>query len=288
MFRWRSDTVLTWTLRGCAVISGAVILLIVLFLVVESLPALRQIGIARFFSDASWHPAANGIDGSFNLTPMLLGTLLATAGAVLLATPLGIGSAVFCNFYAPAVIARPFRRLVELLAGIPSVVFGLWGLVVLVPLIGRLHPPGPGLLAAIIILAVMILPTVALLADAALANVPAETLRGVAALGLSRWRTVCQVALPTARPGLMTGVILETGRALGETMAVLMVCGNVVRVPHSLFDPMRTLTANIALEMSFAMGDHRSALFVCGLVLTGLIVLLVTAAEIISGGRIHV
>jgi len=269
------------------IVSGAVILLIVLFLTVESLPALRRIGIVRFFSDASWHPAAGGADGTFNLTPMLVGTLLATTGAVLLATPLGIGSAVFCNFYAPRAIAQPFRRLMELLAGIPSVVYGLWGLMVLVPLIGRLHPPGPGLLAAVVILAVMILPTVALLADAALANVPQEILRGTAALGLSRWRTVCQVALPTARSGLMTGVILETGRALGETMAVLMVCGNVVRIPHSLFDPMRTLTANIALEMSFAMGDHRSALFVCGLVLTGLIVLLVTVAETISGGRIH-
>lgn len=287
MFRWRSDTVLLWCLRGCAVVSGTLILLIVLFLFVESLPALRHIGIPRFFGDASWHPAASGTEGTFNLTPMLIGTLLATVGAVLLATPLGIGSAVFCNFYAPAAVARPFRRLIELLAGIPSVVYGLWGLVVLVPLIGRLHSSGSGLLAAVVILAMMILPTVALVADAALSNIPDETLRGTAALGLSRWRTVCQVALPAARSGLATGVILETGRALGETMAVLMVAGNVVQVPHSLLDPMRTLTANIALEMSFALGDHRSALFVCGLVLTGLIVLLVTLAETLSGRRLY-
>ncbi len=218
---------------------------------------------------------------------MRMGTLLAMSGAVLAATPLGILSAVFCQFYAPPLLARWYRRLIELLAGIPSVVYGFWGLVVLVPLIARLHPPGPSLLAGILILTVMILPTIALMADAALANVPPQLLRGAAALGLPRWAVIRGVAFPAAKAGLFTGVILETGRAIGETMAILMVCGNVVKTPHSLFDPIRPLTANIALEMAFAEGDHRAALFVSGLILMALIVALVAAAELISRGRIY-
>ena len=165
--------------------------------------------------------------------------------------------------------------------------YGFWGLVNLVPLIARIHPPGPSLLAGILILTIMILPTIALMADAALANVPQHYLRGAAALGLSRWATIRGVVFPAAKSGLFTGVILETGRAIGETMAVLMVCGNVVETPHSLFDPIRTLTANIALEMAFALGDHRSALFVSGLLLMAMIVALAVAAEIISKERIY-
>ncbi|MFG0332126.1 MAG: phosphate ABC transporter permease subunit PstC, partial [Maioricimonas sp. JB049] len=235
--------------------------------------------------DASWHPAADAAEGTFNLLPMFVGTLLATGGAVLLATPLGVGSALFCRFYAPPLLARPYRMMIELLAGIPSVVYGFWGLVVLVPLIAAIAQPGSSLLAGILILSIMILPTVALVADASFSSVPRDYLRAAAALGLSRRGTITGVVLPTAASGLLTGVILAIMRALGETMAVLMVCGNVVQVPGSLFDPVRTLTANIALEMAYAMGDHRSALFVSGLLLMGLVTLLVAAAELVSRGR---
>jgi len=278
-----ADRLLVWTLRTCAALAGAIVLLIVAFLLAESLPVLRHVGPLRFFTDPRWGPT----EGFYDLTPMLAGTLCAMTGAVLVATPLGVLSAVFCHYYAPPLVAGAYRRLVELLAGIPSVVYGFWGLVSLVPLIGRLHPPGPSLLAGILILTVMILPTIALMADAALAAVPAEYRRGAAALGLSRWTTVRGVLLPAARSGLFTGVILETGRAIGETMAVLMVCGNAVRTPRSLFDPVRTLTANIAMEMSFARNDHRSALFVSGLLLMVVIVALAVAAELISRGRAH-
>lgn len=275
-FRWRADALLVWLLRGCALAAGILIILILFFLLQESWPVLRQVGLARFFMDSSWHPAAN----FYNLTPMLWGTLYASAGALLLAIPLGIGSALFCHYYAPPVLAHIYRRLIELLAGIPSVVYGLWGLMALVPLIGRWQPPGASLLAGIAILTVMILPTIALTADAALAGVPPAYLRGAAALGMSRWGTILGIALPAARSGLFSGIILATGRAIGETMAVLMVCGNVVQAPRSVFDPIRTLTANIALEMAYAMGNHRSALFVSGLVLMMLIGLLVMAAEL--------
>ncbi|MEH2213421.1 phosphate ABC transporter permease subunit PstC [Nostoc sp.] len=278
-----NDFWLIWILRFLGVIAGAIALLIIVFLILESLPVLNHVGITRFFTDSSWNPTA----GLYNLFPMLLGTFLAMVGSVAIATPIGILSAVFCQFYAPPLMARLYRRLIELLAGIPSVVYGFWGLVVLVPMIARIHPPGPSLLAGIAILTVMILPTIALVADASLAKVPTSYLRGAAALGLSRWATISRVVLPAAKSGLFTGLILETGRAIGETMAILMVCGNVVQMPKSIFDPIRTLTANIALEMAYATGDHRSALFVSGLVLMGMIVLLVAVAEVISQGKIY-
>ncbi len=278
-----NDLWLIWILRSLSVMVGAIALLIIVFLILESLPVLNHVGITRFFTDSSWNPTA----GFYNLLPMLWGTLLAMVGSVLIATPIGILSAVFCQFYASPAVARLYRRLIELLAGIPSVVYGFWGLVVLVPLIGRMHPPGPSLLAGIAILTIMILPTIALVADASLAKVPASYLQGAAALGLSQWTTIRRIVFPAAKSGLFTGLILETGRAIGETMAILMVCGNVVQTPKRLFDPIRTLTANIALEMAYATGDHRSALFVSGLVLMGLIVLLVAVAEVISQGKIY-
>jgi phosphate transport system permease protein len=278
-----NDLWLIWILRFLTMIAGAIALLIIVFLILESLPVLNHVGITRFFTDSSWNPTT----GFYNLLPMLWGTLLAMLGSVLIATPIGILSAVFCQYYAPPVLAQLYRRLIELLAGIPSVVYGFWGLVVLVPLIGRIHPPGPSLLAGIAILTIMILPTIALVADASLEKVPASYLQGAAALGLSRWATIQRVVFPAAKSGLFTGLILEIGRAIGETMAILMVCGNVVQTPKSLFDPIRTLTANIALEMAYATGDHRSALFVSGLVLMGLIALLVAVAEVISQGKIY-
>lgn len=166
----------TW-LRSILVLAAAtavgILLLIVLFLIRESWPALQHVGAFRFISDAGWHP----LEGAFNLAPMLIATFVASVGAIVLATPLGIASAVFAHFYAPPIIASAFRRMVALLAGIPSVVFGLWGLTVLVPIITKWQPPGASLLAGILILAFMILPTVALTADVALKAVPENYLR---------------------------------------------------------------------------------------------------------------
>ena len=281
------DRLLIWSLRVCGLVSGTVVVLIAGFLIFESFPGMRRVGLGRFFDDPSWHPAADAAQGAFNLVPMLWGTLATTAGAVLLAAPLGVFSAVFCQYVAPPVLARSYRRMIELLAGIPSVVYGFWGLVVLVPLIARLKPPGASLLAGMLVLTLMILPTVALTADAAFGSVPRRYLQGAAALGLGRWATFVGVALPAARSAILTGVILATGRALGETMAVLMVCGNVVRVPDSFFAPIRTLTANIALEMAYALGDHRSALFVSGLLLLILVSGLVLCAEAFAKRAVH-
>ncbi|KIO48554.1 phosphate ABC transporter permease [Nitrosospira sp. NpAV] len=257
------DKLILWLLRGGGSIVAALVLLILLFLAVESWPALRHIPAGRFLNDPSWNPA----ERMYNLAPMLSGTLYAAGGALLVATPLGVASALFIAYYSSPRTAGIYRRLIELLAGIPSVVYGFWGLTTLVPLINQLHPPGASLLAGILILTLMILPTIALTAHAALLAVPGEYLRGAAALGMSRWGMIHGVALPAAKTGLMAGIMLAAGRAIGETMAVLMVTGNVVRHADSLFDPVRTLAANIALEMAYAMDDHRAALFISGLTL---------------------
>lgn len=274
-----TDAVLLGGLRSLAALAGVIALLILCFLLWEAWPALGSVGLWRFFSDAGWHPIGGATRGQFNLLPILVGTLATTVGALLLATPAGLASALFCRFYAPAPLARRYRSLIEILAGLPSVIYGLWGLTVLAPLIRMWQPPGQSLLAGTLILALMILPTVALLSDSALRAVPRSYLDGAAALGLSRWASIRGVALPAAAAGIASAVLLATGRALGETMAVLMVSGNVVRLPTSVFDPIRTLTANIALELGYALDHHRAALFVSGLLLMLMTVLLVGAAN---------
>ncbi|WP_069790052.1 phosphate ABC transporter permease subunit PstC [Cyanobacterium sp. IPPAS B-1200] len=276
------DLLWRWLLTIVALITGVIVVVITVFLFFEASVVLEEVGWGAFFRDPSWHPR----EQFFNLMPMLLGTLSVTVGAVFLAIPLGIGSAIFAQYYAPHFVAYFYRQLIELLAGIPSVVYGFWGLVVLVPLINRFQAPGTSLLAGIIILTLMILPTVALTAEASFEEVPLEFRQGAIALGLSKWAMIRGVILPVAKSGVMTGFILATGRALGETMAVLMVCGNVVQVPDSFFAPVRTLTANIALEMAYATGNHRSALFVSGLWLMGAIALMVLIAEVVRGQNV--
>ncbi len=264
-----------WLLASSAV---ALLLLIFLFLINESRLAVVDGHWLRFFNSPGWFPSA----GQFNLWPMLLATVLATLGALVLAVPMGLAAALFVSFFAPAPLASTFRRLLMLLAGIPSVVYGLWGLTVLVPLITRVAPPGASLLAAMLILAVMILPTVALTSEAALRTVPVNYWRGGQALGLSAQAILLKIALPAARTGIVAGVLLATTRALGETMAVLMVAGNVVQVPGSIFDSVRVLTANIALEMAYATEAHRASLYVSSLMLT-----LVVVAIVLLGRRLE-
>jgi phosphate transport system permease protein len=281
--RSKSNCLLSWSVHLLALMAGGLLLLVLAFLLRESWPALQHIGPAHFFSDPDWYPT----EDSYGLTAMVWGTLCVTVGSLLLAAPLGILSALFCHFYAPPLLGRWYRRMVELLAGIPSVVFGFWGLVVLVPIIGRWHPPGPSLLAGILILTFMIIPTIMLVAHSSIAQVPVAYIQSATALGFSRWSLIWHVILPTTKAGLFTGILLGLARALGETMAVLMVCGNVARTPSHLFDPIRTLTANIALEMAYALGNHRAALFASGLLLMGLVVLFVSMAEGLRHRKIY-
>jgi phosphate transport system permease protein len=265
-------------LWGAAATAGALLGLIVFVVLAGAAPALSSVGLERFFTDESWHPTSD----QFNLAPLILGTFLVAAGALGLACPIGLAAAVFVTFYAPPWMAIVYRRLMELFAGVPSVIFGLWGLVVLVPLIARLSPPGASLLAAILVLTLMVLPTVMLIAATSLGSVPVEHLHGARALGFSRVSTIVKVIIPAARKGLAAAAVLGAGRAIGETMAVMMVAGNVVRVPDSIFDSVRTLSANIALEIAYAVDLHRSALFVSALVMIAFVLVLVWVLELLT------
>jgi phosphate transport system permease protein len=282
LFRWmQTDRLLIWILRVGATLAALVMLLILMFLLFESWPVLTGLSLMRFVTDASWHP----LEDAYHLMPMLLATLLGSIGALMLAVPLGLASAVFIVFFAPPHLATLYKRMIELLAGIPSVVFGFWGLTTLAPLINEWHPPGASLLAAVLVLTLMVLPMITLTAYTAFVAVPEELLRNAAALGLSRWGMIGGVALPAARNGIIAGIILAAARALGETMAVLMVAGNVVQYPESIFDPVRTLAANIALEMAYAMDDHRAVLFVSGLLLMVPVMVLSALAGILERCR---
>ena len=268
--RSHADRWLAPALGGLAAIAALILLLVLAFLLHEAWPVLGGTGWQRFMFDQGWYPLEN----RFGLAPMFWATLAAGIGAILLAAPIGLAGAIFTRFYAPPFISKIYRLVLSLLAGIPSVVFGLWGLTVLVPLIARWQPPGASLLAAILILALMIIPTVALTSISALSSVPATLIQGSAALGLTRKGMILGVVLPAARGGIFSGVVLAIARAFGETMAVLMVAGNVVQNPSSLFAPVRVLTANIALEMAYATGTHRAGLFASGLLLSFLVLLL--------------
>ncbi len=272
---WNADSALAAVLWAIALLASVIVGVVILVLVMAAAPALSEIGFLRFLSDPSWHPK----HGQFNLAPMIAGTFLVAGGALLLATVLGILSAIFCCFYAPPAVAAVYARTVELLAGLPSVLLGFWGLTVLVPIIAAWRPPGASMLAAIIILTLMVLPTISLVAATSLRAVPKTLLIGAEALAFSKWSTIVKVAVPAAKRGLVSSIVLGAGRALGETMAVLMVSGNIVQVPQSIFEPVRTLAANIVLEIPYAEEIHRSSLFVSGLFLTAIVILMLILAE---------
>lgn len=268
------DQYLTLALRINALLTAISLLLIFTFITKESLTVITSDSGGLIFDDA-WYPS----EGQFNLVPMLSATFLSSIGALLLALPLGILAAIFAIFYAPPFLKSPFRRMVELYASLPSVIFGFWGLTQLVPLVNSYHPPGQSLLAGILVLALMIFPilTLNLMSGLELATLKLE--RPVHALGIRTSTFIWSILLPQNRAVLFSASILALGRAIGETMAVLMVCGNIPRIPESVFAPVRTLTANIALEMGYAMEGHRSALFATGLVLLLLVAILVLLSQ---------
>lgn len=263
---------------GMAVLALAATLivgLIALFLLGEALPLIARDGFARFLRDPGWWPR----DGSFNMAPMVVASLLLTLGALALATPFSLAFAVHTTLRSPPAVARLLRALVQASAAIPTVVIGLWGITAIVPLVNLVAPPGASLLAGIVVVALMIFPTITMLVQAALQAVPPGYAQAASALGVPPAQTLLHVVLPAARHGIVSAMVLGAARAIGETMVVLMVCGNIVQVPTSLFQPVRTLTANIALEMPYAMGDHRASLFVAGLLMLMLVSGMVAAAE---------
>lgn len=247
--------------------------LICVFLFANGVPAMVEIGIPDFLLGTTWRPA-NDIYGIF---PMIIGSIYVTAGALIFGVPAGLLTAIFLSRFASAKVAAFLKPGVELLAGIPSVVYGFFGLMIIVPCI-RLNAPGNGLslLAASILLGIMILPTVITVAKSALDAVPQSYYEGALALGATHERSVLRVLVPAAISGIMAGVVLGIGRAIGETMAVVMVAGNQPIIPASIFDGVRTMTANIVLEMGYAADLHRGALIATGVVLFVFILLIST------------
>ena len=253
----------------CGLAAVACVLLITVYLVLSGLPAIREVGLAEFLFGRRWD-STNAEDPRFGILPLVLTSVYGTAGAVAIGVPVGFFTAVFLAKAAPPRLAAVIRPAVNLLAGIPSVVYGLVGMTVLVPMLReRLDlPAGDSLLAAMIVLAVMILPSIISVSETALAAVPREYEEASLALGATPMETYFRVSVPAARSGIAAAVVLGVGRAIGEAMAILMVAGNVANMP-SLLSSVRFLTTGIAVEMNYAAPGslQRQALFSIGLVL---------------------
>ena len=283
--RISGDKIAQYVFRAIAFSAIASLLLIAVFILKEGLPFILQYGPWNFLFEEDWRPQ----DGKFGVGAMIVASLWITAGAMLLGAPLGVAGAIFLSEFVPRPVMRVIKPAIELLAGIPSVVYGFIGMMVLAPLF-RNHLGGPGLcvLNAAVILGIMVLPTIISISVDAIGAVPNSYREGALALGATRWQAVRMVVLKAARSGIIASIILGMGRAVGETMAVIMVAGNTIRMPHNALEPVRTLTANIAIEMSAATGVHRQALFATGVVLFVVIMILnslAMAAMRRKGGR---
>ncbi len=244
--------------------------LITFFIFQQGLPLIFKVGLKNFLS-LHWAPSR----GQFGILSMVAGSLMITIGALFIGIPLGLSCAIFLAEFSPGRVQSILKPVIELLAGIPSVVFGFIGIVVLVPAIRHIFGgSGFSVLGASIILGIMILPTIVSISYDAIKAVPNSYRDGSLALGATRWQTIQMVIIPAARSGIIAGIILGMGRAIGETMAVIMISGNALRIPHSPLDSVRTITSTIALELSYSTGDHRAALFACGSVLFIIIVTL--------------
>ena len=253
----------------CALTSIAAVVLICLFLFANGIPAMKEIGLLNFLTGAKWKPG-NDIYG---ILPMILGSIYITAGAVVIGVPVGLLTAIFMAFYCPKKLYGLLKPCTELLAGIPSIVYGFFGMVVIVPCIRTVAAlfgadiSGSSILAASVLLGIMILPTVIGVSEAALRAVPSAYYEGAVAMGARHERAIFTVMLPAAKSGVLAGVVLGIGRAIGETMAVIMVAGNQPRLTGNMLKGIRTMTANIVIEMGYATGLHSEALIATGVVL---------------------
>ena len=262
----------------CALASIFAVLLICVFLFANGLPAMAKIGLFDFLGGRKWAPT--DVPPSFGIFPMIVGSVYITGGAILLGVPIGILTAVFLARFCPRPAYRVLKPAIELLAGIPSIVYGFFGLVVLVPFIRKFArlfgviSNGNTILTASILLGIMILPTIVGVSESAIRAVPDSYYEGALALGATHERAVFFAVRPAAKSGILAGVVLGIGRAIGETMAVVMIAGNQARIPDSIFKGVRTLTANIVMEMGYSTGLHREALIATGVVLFVFILLI--------------
>lgn len=257
----------------------SVLALITIFIFIKGVPIIAKVGFFNFVFGMVWDPS-NGLYGIF---PMIIGSVSVTLGAAVLGVPVAICCSIFLAEFAPAALSNIVRPAIQLLAAIPSVVYGFWGLLFVVPAIRNfLGGPGLSVLAGSIILGIMILPTIISIAEVSLLSLPRQYKEGAYALGLTQWQTIRSVLLPAAKSGIVAAIILGIGRAIGETMAVIMVLGNAVAIPQSILDPARTLTTNIGIEMGYASGDHQQALFATGIVLLVIVMILNAFAQYVT------
>jgi phosphate transport system permease protein len=257
---------------------------ITIFIFTEGVPVIAKVGVFNFIFGMKWAPSL----GYYGIFPMIVGTVSVTLGAALIGVPVALCCSIFLTEFAPRRVSTIMRPAIQLLAGIPSVVYGFWGLTFIVPLI-RTYLGGPGLsiLAGSLILAIMILPTIISISEVSLLSLPGLYKQGSLALGATHWQTIHKVLVPSAKSGIMAAIVLGIGRAIGETMAVIMVLGNATALPRSILDPARTLTTNIGIEMGYASGTHQQALFATGIVLLVIIMILNSVAQYIVRNEVR-
>jgi phosphate ABC transporter permease protein PstC len=278
----RNEKLIRLALLLVAFSAVSVLVVITIFIFGEGTPVMFRHGLKEFLLNLDWFP----LEKSYGLLPMIIGSLFVTAGALLIGVPFGLACAVALTEFCSKRLRRILKPIIELLAGIPSVVYGFMGVVILVPFIREnLGGPGLSVLAASVILGIMILPTIISISIDSLEAVPRSYREGSIALGATRWQTTRMVMFPAAKSGIIASIILGMGRAIGETMAVIMIAGNAATIPRSPLDPVRTLTSNIALEMGYAAGEHREALFATGVILFIIIMILNTVANLTSKRR---
>ena len=262
-----------------ALSSISILGLIAFFIFEQGIPLIWKTGLNSFLLGDRWFPSKE----SFGIFPMIVGSFWVTLGSLVVGVPLGVACAVFLCELTPPTFAMILRPMIQLLAAIPSVIYGFWGLIILVPLIREsLGGPGLSILAGSLVLGIMILPTIISISEDSLRALPRTYKEGALSLGATHWQTIWRVLLPAARSGIVASVILGMGRAIGETMAMIMILGNAAQLPGSLLDSARTLTTNIGIEMGYASGDHRQALFATGVVLFFIIMILNSLALLVS------
>ena len=260
-----------WVLVAFALSSLLFLFLIFAFILGEGLPLFLKVGVKKIILGMKWAPTK----GYFGIFPMIISSFLVTVGALVIGAPLGLSCAIYLSEYSGKRMKILLKPAIELLAGIPSVVFGFLGVVYIVPLVRNyLGGSGFSLISTSLVLGIMILPTIISISFDALVSVPKTYREASAAMGATKWQTIYKVIIPSAKSGILASFILGMGRAIGETMAVIMIAGNALKIPTSLLDPLRTLTGNIALELAYATGDHRLGLFSTGVVLMVIIMIL--------------
>ena len=275
------ETVMKGLFFICAGVSVAAVAVICIFMFAKGIPAIQEIGIKDFLFGTDWSP--RNVPASYGIFPMIVGSVYCTAGAIIVGVPVGLLTAIYMAEFCPKKLFGKLMPLINLLAGIPSIVYGFFGMVVDVPAVRNLFGgTGNGVLTVSLILGIMILPTIVGMSVSALKAVPDSCREGALALGATKERAVASVIFPAAKSGILASVILAIGRAIGETMAVIMIAGNSTIIPHSVLDSVRTLTGNIVIEMSYAEGLHYDSLIATGVVLFVFILLLNVSFNLIT------